>query len=73
MIPNFSFQILDPMREFISCLPKLVVDPEDIETLQDLILSAVNEGIRQSQKMVQEELGKELGGLSGLKIPGFNM
>lgn len=53
-----------------------VVDPNDIETLQDLILSAVNEGIRQSQQMVQAELGKQLGGLSGLsglKIPGFNM
>ncbi len=49
-----------------------VIDPEDIQTLEDLVLSAVNEGIRQSQKIVQEELGKQLGGLGGLKIPGFN-
>lgn len=50
-----------------------VVDPSDIETLQDLVLSAVNEGIRQSQKMVQDELGKQLGGLGGLNIPGLNL
>ena len=30
-----------------------VVDKDDIQTLQDLILSAVNEGIRQSQKQMQ--------------------
>jgi len=50
-----------------------VVDPNDIATLEDLILSAVKEGIRQSQKVVQDELGKQLGGLEGMKIPGFNM
>ncbi|MBF0287736.1 MAG: YbaB/EbfC family nucleoid-associated protein [SAR324 cluster bacterium] len=50
-----------------------VIDPEDIDTLQDLILSAVNEGVRQSQKVVQEELGKQLGGLAGMNIPGINM
>ncbi len=50
-----------------------VVDPNDIGTLEDLILSAVKEGIRQSQQLVQDELGKQLGGLDGMKIPGFNM
>lgn len=49
-----------------------IVDPDDIDTLQDLILSAVNEGIRQSQKLVQDELGKQLGGM-GLNIPGLNL
>ena len=48
-----------------------VVNPEDIETLQDLILSAINEGIRRSQKVAQETLGKQLGNLTGIKIPGF--
>ena len=42
-----------------------VVDKDDIQTLQDLILSAVNEGIRQSQKEMQESMGQHLGGLTG--------
>lgn len=47
---------------------KEAVDPDDVETLQDLVLSAVNTGIRQSQEMVQEEMGKVTGGLN---IPGM--
>ena len=34
------------------------VDPEDIEMLQDLLVSAVNEAIRQADEMVNKELGK---------------
>ena len=42
-----------------------VVDEDDIETLQDLILSAVNEGIRQSQKNMQNSLGQQIGKMTG--------
>ena len=42
-----------------------VVDVNDIETLQDLILSAVNEGLRQSQANMQNSLGKQLGKMTG--------
>ncbi len=42
-----------------------VVDANDIETLQDLILSAVNEGIRQSQKNMQDSMGQQLGQMGG--------
>ena len=42
-----------------------VVDVNDIETLQDLILSAVNEGLRQSQSNMQNSLGKQLGKMTG--------
>ena len=42
-----------------------VVDRDDVQTLQDLILSAVNEGIRQSQIKMQESLGQQLGGMGG--------
>ena len=42
-----------------------VVDVADIETLQDLILSAVNEGIRQSQKNMQNSLGQQIGKMTG--------
>ena len=42
-----------------------VVDVNDIGTLQDLILSAVNEGLRQSQSNMQNNLGKQLGKMTG--------
>jgi len=45
-----------------------VVDPEDVEMLQDLILAAVNEALAQSQKMVSSEMSKLTGGLN---IPGL--
>ncbi|OAG27455.1 YbaB/EbfC family nucleoid-associated protein [Thermodesulfatator autotrophicus] len=45
-----------------------VVNPEDIEMLQDLIVAAVNEAIRRSQEMVEQEMAKITG---GLKIPGM--
>lgn len=42
-----------------------VVDPDDVEMLQDLILSAVNEAIRQADEMYSSEMGKITGGLGG--------
>lgn len=45
-----------------------VVDPDDVEMLQDLILVAANESIRQIEEMTQSEMGKVTGGLS---IPGM--
>jgi len=49
-------------------IEKDVVDPEDVEMLQDLVMAAVNEAIKQSQQMVQEEMGKVTGGMN---IPGL--
>lgn len=51
----------------ISISPE-AVDPEDVEMLQDMILAAVNEGLRKSQEMVSGEMAKVTG---GLKIPGL--
>ena len=45
-----------------------VVDPDDIEMLQDLILAAVNEGLKKSQEMAAAEMAKITGGLN---IPGL--
>jgi DNA-binding YbaB/EbfC family protein len=45
-----------------------VVNREEVEMLQDLIAAAMNEAIRKSQEMVQEEMKKITGGLS---IPGL--
>ena len=49
-------------------LEKEVVDPEDLEMLQDLILAAVNDAIKKSQDMVSSEMNKLTGGLN---IPGL--
>lgn len=46
-----------------------VVDPDDVEMLQDLVLAAVNEALRQADEMVQSEMSKVTGGLGGL--PGM--
>ena len=49
-------------------IEKEVVDPEDVEMLQDLILAAVNDVLTKSQEMVSAEMGKLTGGLN---IPGL--
>ena len=49
-------------------IEKEVVNPEDIEMLQDLIAAAVNEGIRKAQEMASSEMAKITGGLN---IPGL--
>ncbi len=45
-------------------------DSEDLEMLQDLIVAAVNEGIRKSKEVMEEEMKKLTGGLN-FKIPGL--
>ncbi|MGI6668095.1 MAG: YbaB/EbfC family nucleoid-associated protein [Acetivibrionales bacterium] len=44
-----------------------VVDPDDVEMLQDLVLAAVNEALRKADEMVGSETAKITGGLG---IPG---
>jgi len=46
------------------------VDPADVGMLEDLVASAVNEALRQSKDMMQQELAKLTG---GLRIPGLNL
>ncbi len=47
---------------------KEIVDPEDIEMLQDLVLAAVNDALNKAQEMVSSEMSKLTGGLN---IPGM--
>ncbi|MFQ5585694.1 MAG: YbaB/EbfC family nucleoid-associated protein [Thermodesulfobacteriota bacterium] len=47
-----------------------VVNSDDVEMLQDLIIAAVNEGLKCSQQILSEEMGKVTGGL-GMNIPGL--
>jgi len=49
-------------------IEKDVVDPEDIEMLQDLILAASNEAIRRAQEQLNEEMSKLTG---GMQMPGL--
>ena len=49
-------------------IEKEVVDPEDVDMLQDLILASVNDALTKSQEMVSSEMGKLTGGMN---IPGL--
>lgn len=56
-------------QELVSIkLEKEVVNPEDLEMLQDLILAAANAALKKSQEMVSEEMKKLTGGMN---IPGL--
>ena len=44
------------------------VDPDDVETLEDLILSAVNEAMRQADELAAGTMGRVTGGMN---IPGL--
>lgn len=61
--------IANGRQEIVSItIDPAAVDPEDVEMLQDLVLAAVNEALRQSQEMVAGEMGKITG---NIKLPGF--
>lgn len=47
-------------------LAEEVVDPEDIEMLEDLIMAATNEALRQVEEYSQQSMSKITGGLGGL-------
>ncbi len=53
------------------------VDPDDVELLQDMVLAAVNEGLRAAQELASKKLGGITGGLGGpggmggLGLPGL--
>ncbi|MGE5701131.1 MAG: YbaB/EbfC family nucleoid-associated protein [Clostridia bacterium] len=45
-----------------------VIDPEDAEMLQDLVLTATNEALRQVDEVINKEMGRFTGGMN---IPGL--
>ncbi|UCG78850.1 MAG: YbaB/EbfC family nucleoid-associated protein [Nitrospirota bacterium] len=49
-------------------IDKEVVDPNDVEMLQDLVIAASNEALRRASEMVNDEMSKLTG---GLQIPGL--
>ncbi len=49
-------------------IEKEVVDPDDIEMLQDLVVAAVNDALAKSQQAANEKMGKLTGGMN---LPGM--
>ena len=57
----------DGQKELVKVtLSEEAVDPEDIETLQDMIMAAANEALRQAEEANNELMGKMAGGFGGL-------
>jgi DNA-binding YbaB/EbfC family protein len=50
-----------------------VVDPDDIEMLQDLVVAAVTDATRKAQEAQAQTMGAVTGGLSGLLPPGLGL
>ena len=49
-------------------IDKSVVDPADVEMLQDLVLAAVNEALKKAKEVMEQEMGQVTG---GMRIPGM--
>lgn len=47
-----------------------IVDPDDVETLQDLIVGALHDAARAAQEMQAQKMGPLAGGMGGLGLPG---
>ena len=47
------------------------VDPEDVETLEDLLLAALHNSAEAVRELTEEKMGPATGGLGGLTLPGF--
>jgi hypothetical protein len=62
VVVNGKFEVLSLK------IDKEVVNPADVDMLQDLIAAAVNEGIRKAQEMATAEMSKITGGFN---IPGL--
>jgi len=61
--------VADGKQQIVSIqIEKEVVDPDDVDMLQDLVLAAVNDALSKSQEMVSSEMSKLTGGMN---IPGL--
>ncbi|MEU6561712.1 YbaB/EbfC family nucleoid-associated protein [Nocardia nova] len=48
-----------------------VVDPDDVDTLQDLVVGAINNAMANAQQLAAEKLGPLAGGMGGGSVPGL--
>lgn len=61
--------VVNGKKELVSIkLDPDAVDPDDVETLEDLIIAAVNEGVKKAEEIMSERMGAITGGLN---IPGL--
>lgn len=61
--------VVSGKKELVSVkIDPKAVDPEDVEMLEDLLVAAVNEGMRKVDEMTEQEMGKLTG---GMKMPGM--
>jgi DNA-binding YbaB/EbfC family protein len=59
-------------RELLAVkIQKDVVDPDDVEMLEDLVTAAVNEALKKAEKMHEDEMSKVTGGLNLPGMPGL--
>ncbi|MDO4293658.1 MAG: YbaB/EbfC family nucleoid-associated protein [Eubacteriales bacterium] len=59
--------VVNGKKELVSLhISEEAVDPEDVEMLQDMIVAAVNEAMKQADEASQELMGRMTGGLGGL-------
>ena len=54
-------------------IDKEVVNPEDVEMLEDLVVAAVNQALEKAQELASQEMGKAAGGMMGNMPPGFKI
>jgi nucleoid-associated protein EbfC len=47
------------------------IDPDDPESLEDLVVAGVNQALRNANELAQSKLGGAVGGLKGLGLPGL--
>lgn len=67
---NMVTAVVNGRLEVVSLrIDPTVLEAGDLDMLQDLVVAAVNEGIRKAQQMMAEVMGKAAG---GLKIPGLS-
>lgn len=66
---NMVTAVVNGRLEMVSLrIDPTVLTAGDVEMVQDLVIAAVNEGIRKAQKLMTDEMSKVTG---GLKIPGL--
>ena len=66
-----SVQITGEMHFKSITIKPEAVDPDDVELLQDMVLAAVNEGLRSAQELASSKLGGIAGDLGSLGLPGM--
>jgi nucleoid-associated protein EbfC len=64
--------VVNGRQELLSIkIDKEVMNPDDVDMLQDLVMAAVNDGLTKAKSMVNEEMSSLTGGLNLPSIPGL--